>query len=67
MSLDRDQIDPALQPLNRARSMPAGFYTDPAIFAAERERIFQARIDAGETRDRVAQHRQHRIERQRQH
>ncbi|MDM7932882.1 aromatic ring-hydroxylating dioxygenase subunit alpha [Tabrizicola sp.] len=40
MSLDRTEIEAATQPLNRARSMPAGFYTDPAIFAAERERVF---------------------------
>jgi phenylpropionate dioxygenase-like ring-hydroxylating dioxygenase large terminal subunit len=38
--LPPEQIDAALAPLARARSMPAGFYTDPAIFAAERERIF---------------------------
>jgi choline monooxygenase len=40
MSLDRADLAAAIQPLNRARSMPAGFYTDPAIFAAERERLF---------------------------
>jgi choline monooxygenase len=40
MSLDRAEIEAATLPLNRARSMPAGFYTDPAIFAAERERVF---------------------------
>ncbi|MBA3910928.1 MAG: aromatic ring-hydroxylating dioxygenase subunit alpha [Rhodobacter sp.] len=40
MTLDRDQIEAATRPLNRARSMPSGFYTDPAIFAAERARIF---------------------------
>jgi choline monooxygenase len=40
MSLDRAEIQAATQPLNRARSMPAGFYTDPAIFKAERERVF---------------------------
>ena len=40
MSLDRAEIAAATQPLGRARSMPAGFYTDPAIFRAERENVF---------------------------
>ncbi len=40
MNLDRADIAAATQPLNRARSMPAGFYTDPAMFATERERLF---------------------------
>ena len=40
MSLDRAEIAAATEPLSRARSMPAGFYTDPAIFKAERERVF---------------------------
>lgn len=30
----------AKEPLNRARSMPAGFYTDPGVFQAERARLF---------------------------
>ncbi len=37
--LDRDALAAATAPLSRARSMPAGFYTDPAVFAAEREHI----------------------------
>ena len=40
MSLDHREFAAAKEPLNRARSMPAGFYTDPAIFAAEREKLF---------------------------
>ena len=40
MSLDRADLDAATQPLNRARSMPARFYTDPAIFKAERDEVF---------------------------
>ncbi|HOZ32453.1 MAG TPA: aromatic ring-hydroxylating dioxygenase subunit alpha [Tabrizicola sp.] len=40
MSLDRAEIAAAVRPLNQARSMPAGFYTDPAIFKAEREQVF---------------------------
>ena len=40
MSLDHAAMAAAKEPLNRARSMPAGFYTDPAIFAAEREKLF---------------------------
>jgi phenylpropionate dioxygenase-like ring-hydroxylating dioxygenase large terminal subunit len=40
MHLDRTEIDAALQPIARARAMPAGFYTDPAIFAAERAALF---------------------------
>ncbi len=38
--LPADALGEALAPLPRAKSMPAGFYTDPAIFALERERIF---------------------------
>ncbi|MFZ5708814.1 MAG: aromatic ring-hydroxylating oxygenase subunit alpha [Pseudomonadota bacterium] len=38
--LPREELGQALAPLARARSMPAGFYTDAAIFALERERIF---------------------------
>ena len=40
MSLDRADLAAATRPLSQARSMPAGFYTDPAIFAAEREHVF---------------------------
>lgn len=40
MTLDPRELAAATAPLPRARSMPAGFYTDPAIFALERERIF---------------------------
>ena len=41
--LNQDELHAAAAPLNRARSMPAGFYTDPAIFAAEREHILLKR------------------------
>ena len=41
--LNRDDLHAATAPLNRARSMPAGFYTSPAIFAAEREHILLKR------------------------
>ena len=40
MQLDPAALAAASAPLNRARSMPAGFYTDPAIFEAERRDIF---------------------------
>ena len=40
MTLDQKELSAATAPLPVARSMPAGFYTDPAVFAAERERIF---------------------------
>ena len=40
MNLDPRDVTAAMAPLPRARSMPAGFYTDPAIFAAERENLF---------------------------
>ena len=40
MTLDPRDLSAATAPLAVARSMPAGFYTDPAIFAAERDRIF---------------------------
>ena len=40
MTLDRRDLTAASAPLAHARAMPAGFHTDPAIFAAERERIF---------------------------
>lgn len=36
---DRDDLAAATAPLARARSMPAGFYTDPAVFDLEREHI----------------------------
>lgn len=39
-ALDRQALDAALVPLRAARSMPPALYTDPTIFAAERERIF---------------------------
>lgn len=40
MPLDPQDLAAATAPISRARSMPAGFYTDPALFAAERARIF---------------------------
>lgn len=40
MPLDPSDLTAATAPLHRARSMPAGFYTDPAIFAAERQHLF---------------------------
>jgi phenylpropionate dioxygenase-like ring-hydroxylating dioxygenase large terminal subunit len=40
MNIAPGEIGAAAAPLNRARSMPAGFYTDPEIFHRERERIF---------------------------
>ena len=42
MDIDSEQLGRALGPINEAWSMPAGFYTDPAIFAAERERVLLA-------------------------
>ena len=39
MTLDARQVAEAIGPLSHARSMPAGVYTDPAFFAAERERV----------------------------
>ncbi|MCU1365917.1 MAG: aromatic ring-hydroxylating dioxygenase subunit alpha [Ilumatobacteraceae bacterium] len=51
MVMDPDQLVAARRSLNEASSMPAGFYTDPAVFAAEREQvllpswIFLARVD----------------------
>ncbi len=39
MRLDRNELAAATAPLQRARSMPAGFYTDPAIFELERKHI----------------------------
>ncbi len=33
------ELAAARAPLNRARAMPAGFYTDPDFFAREREQI----------------------------
>jgi phenylpropionate dioxygenase-like ring-hydroxylating dioxygenase large terminal subunit len=41
--LDRADLSAATAPLARARSMPAGFYTDPAVFQAEREHILLQR------------------------
>ena len=40
MNIAPGEIGAAAAPLNRARSMPAGFYTDPEIFRREREMIF---------------------------
>jgi choline monooxygenase len=40
MLLDRAELGAATAPISRARAMPAGFYTDPDIFVAEREEIF---------------------------
>ena len=37
--MDPQQVAAARLPLNQASSMPAGFYTDPAVFAAEREHV----------------------------
>ncbi|MCU1389980.1 MAG: aromatic ring-hydroxylating dioxygenase subunit alpha, partial [Ilumatobacteraceae bacterium] len=51
MVMDPDQLVAARRSLNEAFSMPAGFYTEPAVFAAEREHvllpswIFLARVD----------------------
>ena len=42
MSMIADQLRAATQPLNEASSMPAGFYTDPEVFRAEREHILLA-------------------------
>lgn len=39
MALDPQSLSEASAPLARAKSMPAGFYTSPEIFAAEREHI----------------------------
>lgn len=39
MHLDQEQLSAATAPLQRARSMPAGFYTSPEVFALEREQI----------------------------
>jgi choline monooxygenase len=43
MQLDRGEVAAATAPLSQARSMPSGFYTDPAVFAAEREHILLRR------------------------
>ena len=40
MPLDPDDLTAASAPIQHARAMPAGFYTDPAIFAREREALF---------------------------
>lgn len=40
MSLDPNDVKAATAPLNRARSMPAGFYTEPDFFALERRHVF---------------------------
>jgi phenylpropionate dioxygenase-like ring-hydroxylating dioxygenase large terminal subunit len=39
MRLDREELAAATAPLSRARSMPAGFYTDPAVFEAEKRHV----------------------------
>lgn len=39
MYLDPKDIQAATAPINRARSMPAGFYTDPDFFALEKRHI----------------------------
>jgi phenylpropionate dioxygenase-like ring-hydroxylating dioxygenase large terminal subunit len=41
--MDPTELATAIKPLNEATSMPAGFYTDPAVFAAEREHILLKR------------------------
>ncbi|MEZ5776176.1 MAG: aromatic ring-hydroxylating dioxygenase subunit alpha [Hyphomicrobiaceae bacterium] len=41
MRLDPDDIARASAPLSRARSMPAGFYTSPENFAAEKRHVLQ--------------------------
>ena len=43
MEFDRADLAAATAPLARARSMPAGFYTDPAMFALERDHILLQR------------------------
>lgn len=40
MNLARHDFQASVAPLRTARSMPSGFYTDPEIFALEREHIF---------------------------
>jgi hypothetical protein len=40
MLLSRTEVEAATRPLSQARSMPAGFYTDPEIFNLEREHVF---------------------------
>ena len=41
MQLKRSDIEAAIAPIERARSMPAGFYTSADIFTAEREHILR--------------------------
>jgi choline monooxygenase len=41
LELTRTQLKPSLEPLNRAKAMPAEFYTGPEIFALERDHIFK--------------------------
>ena len=43
MEFDRDDLAAATAPLSQARSMPAGFYTDPGVFDLEREHILLQR------------------------
>ena len=40
--MDPTEVAAARLPLNEASSMPAGFYTDPAVFAAELEHVLLA-------------------------
>ena len=40
--MDPEQLAAAQLTLNQASSMPAGFYTDPAVFVAEREYVLLA-------------------------
>ena len=42
MIMATDQLSAAMRPLSEASSMPAGFYTDPEVFRAEREYILLA-------------------------
>ena len=40
VALKSTELSQATRPIHQARSMPAGFYTDPAHFAQEREALF---------------------------
>ena len=40
MGLDRQSLDDVLQPVDRARGLPNAHYTDPAVFASERDAVF---------------------------
>jgi Rieske 2Fe-2S family protein len=39
---DRAQLDAVLQPIETARGLPGGLYTEPRVFALERDEIFAA-------------------------